>query len=308
MFMPNSSISTRRIVMKAYPTLLFVAACFSTGTEAFMAPSSSSRLHRKAATPFSLASSHANRPNIFKAYSKATPSEELEMESDAMENNSSMKETDETTKSTDSLKKNKPLNPTPALFSFLEKVKQQGPLAAIATMALALALTLSPDSASAAMSGGRMGGSFSSSYRPTVSSYSPSRSSYGSGYSTGYLSRPSIRVSPFYNPFSYAYSRPLMYGGGASVISYNRGPSLFDLIMVGGVGFMIWSAIRGGSSFSDGLMASTDAFGSGTTVAQISVALEVPNRDDRNSILAALDRISRTARTDSRVGIQNLTR
>jgi len=284
-----------------------------------MAPSSSSRLHRKAATPFSLASSHANRPNIFKAYSKATPSEELEMESDAMKNNSSMKETDETTKSTDSLKKNKPLNPTPALFSFLEKVKQQGPLAAIATMALALALTLSPDSASAAMSGGRMGGSFSSSYRPTVSSYSPSRSSYGSGYSrsfqsgygsgyaTGYLSRPSIRVSPFYNPFSYAYSRPLMYGGGASVISYNRGPSLFDLIMVGGVGFMIWSAIRGGSSFSDGLMASTDAFGSGTTVAQISVALEVPNRDDRSSILAALDRISRTARTDSRVGIQNLT-
>lgn len=70
---------------------------------------------------------------------------------------------------------------------------------------------------------------------------------------------------------------------------------------------MIWSAIRGGPSFSEGLMASADAFGSGTTVAQISVALEVPNRDDRNSILAALDRISRTARTDSRVGIQNLT-
>merc|ERR1711959_340291 len=203
MFMPNSSLSTRRILMKAYPTFLFLAACFSTGTEAFMAPSSSSRLHRKAATPFSLASSYAKSPNIFKVYSKATPSEELEMESDAMENDSSMKETDEITKSTDSLKKNKPLNPTPALFSFLEKVKQQGPLAAIATMALALALTLSPDSASAAMSGGRMGGSFSSS------------------------SRPSISVSPFYNPYSYAYSRPLVYGGGSSVISYNRGPSLF---------------------------------------------------------------------------------
>merc|ERR1711959_559431 len=320
MFMPNSSLSTRRILMKAYPTFLFLAACFSTGTEAFMAPSSSSRLHRKAATPFSLASSYAKSPNIFKVYSKATPSEELEMESDAMENDSSMKETDEITKSTDSLKKNKPLNPTPALFSFLEKVKQQGPLAAIATMALALALTLSPDSASAAMSGGRMGGSFSSSYRPSVSSYSPSRSSsygsgysrsfqsgFGSGYASGYLSRPSISVSPFYNPYSYAYSRPLVYGGGSSVISYNRGPSLFDMILVGGVGFMIWSAIRGGPSFSEGLMASADAFGSGTTVAQISVALEVPNRDDRNSILAALDRISRSARTDSRVGIQNLT-
>ena len=42
-------------------------------------------------------------------------------------------------------------------------------------------------------------------------------------------------------------------------------------------------------------------------MAEISVALEVPDRDNPNSILSALDRLSRTARTDSRVGLQNLT-
>ena len=49
------------------------------------------------------------------------------------------------------------------------------------------------------------------------------------------------------------------------------------------------------------------ALGSGVSVAEISVALEVPNRDSPNSILSALTRLSRTASTDSRVGIQDLT-
>jgi uncharacterized membrane protein len=35
--------------------------------------------------------------------------------------------------------------------------------------------------------------------------------------------------------------------------------------------------------------------------------MQVPDRDDPNSILAALNRLSKTARTDSRVGIANLT-
>ena len=49
------------------------------------------------------------------------------------------------------------------------------------------------------------------------------------------------------------------------------------------------------------------ALGSGVSVAEISVALEVPDRDSPNSILSALTRLSRTASTDSRVGIQDLT-
>jgi uncharacterized membrane protein len=56
---------------------------------------------------------------------------------------------------------------------------------------------------------------------------------------------------------------------------------------------------------SNGSMSS--ALGPGTSVCQVSVALEVPNRDDRNSILSVLDRLALTANTDSRVGIQNLS-
>jgi uncharacterized membrane protein len=91
------------------------------------------------------------------------------------------------------------------------------------------------------------------------------------------------------------------------------------LLFIGGIGFVILNAIR---SASQGIDVSSDSFsssiaeswsgapsalGSGTAVAQISVALEVPNRDDRNSILSVLERLAQTSRTDSRVGIQNLT-
>merc|ERR1711957_756135 len=61
----------------------------------------------------------------------------------------------------------------------------------------------------------------------------------------------------------------------------------------------------GWSSSSSSL--SSSALGSGSEVVQLSVALEVPDRDDRNSLLSVLGRLSQTARTDSRVGIQNLS-
>ena len=52
---------------------------------------------------------------------------------------------------------------------------------------------------------------------------------------------------------------------------------------------------------------SDSVLGSGTSVLKMSVALDVSNRDDPNSILAVLERLADTARTDSRVGIQNLS-
>jgi Protein of unknown function (DUF1517) len=47
--------------------------------------------------------------------------------------------------------------------------------------------------------------------------------------------------------------------------------------------------------------------GPGMSVVLVSVALDVPDRDDSNSILSVLSRLSSTASTDSRVGIRNLT-
>ena len=149
--------------------------------------------------------------------------------------------------------------------------------------------------------------------------------SYSRGYSSGYYSRPSITVAPvmpiapYYggSPFGWGFPRPSFFGG-PGVITYSRGPSLFDLLFIGGIGFMVLNAVRSAaqgameststSFWSDAMTtSSSSALGPGTAVVQMSVALQVPNRDDRNSILSVLNRLAQTARTDSRVGLANLS-
>jgi uncharacterized membrane protein len=134
------------------------------------------------------------------------------------------------------------------------------------------------------------------------------------------MSRPSVTISPFASPFGgfspfyspFAFPRPFFFGG-PGVITYSRGPSFIDLILFGGISFIIFNAVRNAAmgtelEWSDSWTeTASSALGSGTSVVQLSVALDVPNRDDRNSILSVLDRLSETSRTDSRVGIQNLT-
>jgi uncharacterized membrane protein len=231
--------------------------------------------------------------------------------------------------------RNPSYNPTPILFQWLQTLwlsanddlnggntmdmKSKAAFQVAATAVMAMALTLAPLPSNAAMSGGRMGGSFSSS--PRMSRPAPSYGGgggYGGGARTTYYSRPSVTVMPSmgygYNPM---YAPTPFYGGGVGVgaMSYARGPSFFDLIFFGGfllvlVNFLssATSSIASSSSplstFSD---LGSSALGSGTAVLQVSVAMEVPNREDPNSILGALRRLSRTAKTDSRVGIQNLT-
>jgi uncharacterized membrane protein len=231
-----------------------------------------------------------------------------------------------------SLSEKRSTDPTPIIATALQNMVKD-PSAVIAATMLTLVLMLSPMAADAAMSGGRMGGSFSAPRQSSSRMMSPSRS-YGGGYSRGYSpryygTRPGVTIaptitpfvtpfaSPFYNPFM---PRPFFFGG-PGVMTYNRGPSFFDLLFLGGLGFMITNAIR---SARDGTATSSwgnddsgtsiwksnvemSALGAGTSVVQVSVALEVPNRDDTNSILSALSRLARTSKTDSRMGIQNLT-
>jgi uncharacterized membrane protein len=186
----------------------------------------------------------------------------------------------------------------------------------LAAGATAFALAFMPlSNADAAMSGGRMGGSFSS--RPSMSRPAPrsssSSSSYGrgysQGYSSGYVSRPMIGYGGGYGYGGYS---PLMSPyGGAGIISVARGPSFFDLLFVGGFIFAVSQIFLKSSTTDEWSSSSVDtlggALGSGSEVVQLSVALEVPDRDDRNSLLSVLDQLSQTARTDSRVGIQNLS-
>ena len=170
------------------------------------------------------------------------------------------------------------------------------------------------------MSGGRMGGSFSSprsSAPARSSSYSsPSRgygrgaaSGFASGYATGlgagYMSAPRIGFNPFISPF---YARP--YYGGAGIITYNPGPSLGQLVFFGGAAVAISLALQR-ESFDlptyEGIDEFASVLGPGTSFAKISVALEVPNRDDPSSILSVLDRLGQTANMESQKGMQSLT-
>ena len=227
----------------------------------------------------------------------------------------------------------KSTDPTPSLVLAAKNMynqvksinKYQATIAAMSTLAVTLAT--SPLPVEAAMSGGRMGGSYSSPSRsmsrPSYTRTAPSRSSRGygqglgsgfaAGYGAGALSRPSF-VTPFYSPFS-TFPQPYYspgYIGGPGIITYNRGPSILPLLLISGVAFALASA---SSRVSDGLSptsflgqtTTSSALGPGTSVVQVTVAMEVSDRDDRNSILSVLNRLANTARTDSRVGIQNLT-
>jgi len=94
----------------------------------------------------------------------------------------------------------------------------------------------------------------------------------------------------------------------------STGPSFGGLFFFAGffaLAALVLSNIGSAASdtFSNTIVGSIDqsALGPGLSVAEISVAIEVPDRDSPGSILSALDRLSRTARTDSRVGLQDLT-
>jgi uncharacterized membrane protein len=197
---------------------------------------------------------------------------------------------------------------------------------ALASLLLCASFFLAWDPANAAMSGGRMGGS---SFRSST----PSRSYSGGGGYRGsrpsstvyYRSSPSVIVTPppliggpMISPFGYGGGFFPGFGYGGAVGIY-RGPSFFDILFWGGITLVIANAILGSTSRvvnSDGVPAlqnlwdnnSVSVLGPGTSTIRLSVAMEVPNRSDRSSILSVLDRLASTARTDRQSGVQSLTK
>ncbi len=206
------------------------------------------------------------------------------------------------------------------------KSKLRKPSHQVATLFAAAVIMLSvlftPLSAAlAAPSAGRMGGSFgggSSSRRsPTTSrSYSsPSRSSYNRGYSrgysSGYYSRPSVTIAPrFGSGYGYYAPSPIYAPAGPGVIVARRGPSIIDIMLFGVFAYVMFNVFNNGGLGSllddNETMATSSALGKGVSVVQVSVALNVPQKNAPSSILTYLNRLSRTARTDSRVGVSNL--
>lgn len=181
-------------------------------------------------------------------------------------------------------------------------------LSVMAAAFIMLAVIFTPLSeALAAPSGGRMGGSFGggSSRQSYSRSYSSSPRSYNrgfsQGYTSGYYSRPSITVAPTIGGWGY---NPYYYSPAGVVVS--RGPSIVDVFIFGAFALVIYNAMfKSIGDTMDG-SSSMSALGEGVSVAQISVALNIPNKDSPSSILNYLNRLSQTARTDSRMGVSNL--
>ena len=124
-----------------------------------------------------------------------------------------------------------------------------------------------------------------------------------------FLSTIFFNHSPFSNPF---YS-PYYYGSPGGVVVTRSGPGFFGFFFFAVFALVAFSTLSNiGSSVSDSIGSAVGSnvqsvLGSGVSAVEISVALNVADRDRPDSILSALSRLSRTARTDSRVGLQNLT-
>lgn len=194
----------------------------------------------------------------------------------------------------------------------------------LAAVALAFAVAVSPLPADAAMSGGRMGGSSftpssRSSYSAPSRSYSaPSRSSYnGGGFSSysssGYYSpRPSSYIRSPIMPIIVA-PQPVYSSVGAISYGGSRGGGVGILpLVLAGVAFAGYSVLNGASQVSGSMFTGRDddiasALGPGTDVVKLSIAMDVSDRDDPDSILSTLARISNTARLDTRVGLKNVS-
>uniref|UniRef100_A0A7S3L727 Uncharacterized protein n=1 Tax=Amphora coffeiformis TaxID=265554 RepID=A0A7S3L727_9STRA len=220
----------------------------------------------------------------------------------------------------------KPINPTPALVSAWNKSgilsNSKKPAAFMLGLTLMLATIFSASNpALAAMSGGRVGGGGYG--RSSYSRPAPTRT-YSGGGSYGYTPRTNIYVNPgprIVAPFGPPIIAPFApvvpfspFGFGAGV-AVARGPSFFDILFFGAVAMVIANTVRGFGQSTMDQWSDTDSdyatmatpLGRGTTVAKISVALQVPNRDDPQSILNVLPRLSQSAQTERRAGLQNLT-
>ena len=198
----------------------------------------------------------------------------------------------------------------PSISEFASKFNHHHALF-IGTMITTFCLLFNPLPSFALQSGGRLGGSFKSSNRQySTRTIAPSRS-YNSGFRAGYYSRPSVSINPYYSPFYSPIYTP--FGGGnyysAPGLAVSRGPSFFDVFFLGTLLVFATTFFNAKSGVENVVsdFQSQSALGPGYSVAKISVAVDVPRRDDPNSILSVLQRLSNTAQTDSRVGLKMLT-
>jgi hypothetical protein len=180
-------------------------------------------------------------------------------------------------------------------------------------MATFFAFFMFVNSAYAGGSGGRMGGSFSpSSSRSSggVGGSSIHRSSPSRGYSSGSSSMRMRGYSPGIRVYAPSYRLGPSYYPSPSHLFHSRTcdahPArrfgVADAIVLGGTGYILYTAFvkpRNGSGRRNPL-------GEGASVASITLALSVPDRDDFYSILNKLKRLAESSDNSTRSGVQTL--
>ena len=164
----------------------------------------------------------------------------------------------------------------------------------MAAIVVALAFVLlSHTGVAHAVSAGRAGGSFGKSSRsPPISRSAPKRTNY---YRPRYSSPIVITSGPsiYTNSYGYAIRRA------------DRGMSPAEIAVLATVGSVMVYGFVNSKEYrrnSD----SSSPHGPGSTSASLTVALNVPRRNDSSNILRALQRLADRADTSTRKGVQDL--
>lgn len=156
---------------------------------------------------------------------------------------------------------------------------------------LALVLSMTVLSSSAlAVTGGRMGGNFG----PSGSSRSSSRS-------------PSSPMRSYHSPHrGFGRSHTVVYRNSPTVY-YSRSPHTAYRISPVSVAVMTGVVLYAAANLeTDHSSKPRSALGPGFSVASLTVALDVPDRDASDSVLVRLKRFSDMAQTGTRRGVQDL--
>jgi uncharacterized membrane protein len=199
-----------------------------------------------------------------------------------------------------------------SMYAFTQRFIQHHAAIGVAVI-LFLSIFAFPSKIMAAQSGGRIGGgSFRSSDRQRYSTtrMAPTRTRT-SLWDDG-MRRPSSSTTILVNPYPFSYSlnpfvrSPIYYGGGAGAVVLAP-PSPLEVLVIGGALYFMVQGLFKTPSNSWSKEPIESVLGTGISVAKLSVALQVPNRDDPNSILNVLNRLANTANTDSQAGVQTLT-
>jgi hypothetical protein len=182
-------------------------------------------------------------------------------------------------------------------------------------MATFFAFFMFVNSAYAGGSGGRMGGSFSPSSSRSSSGgggggSSIHRSSPSRGYSSGSSSMRMRGYSPGIRVYAPSYRLGPSYYPSPSHLFHSRTcdahPArrfgVADAIVLGGTGYILYTAFVKPRNGSD----RRNPLGEGASVASITLALSVPDRDDFYSILNKLKRLAESSDTSTRSGVQTL--